>query len=393
MLLDGGKNTGKIALFGSFYPNSTRAANTTNSFAYLFSLSNIFNEIIVIGNKDSNLPVFIDGKISLIKSWSPDDYISLLKSFITMIRIHDTRFFFNIYMTAFGRKKVFNFMGLLLPTILSVITRNKAIVYMHNFVETQNIEGLGYKANILTKATVHIVEKLLTSFTSVLVPLPSMAEIVNNCFGSNVKPLFIPYLETAFQFQYIKRCYKDIQHADRIPRVLLFGSWGPQKDLLGILSFLTSNIAVLKGKVEFVVAGSINVNYSYYLKSILEYTNRFPKEFLTFLMNPPEESLPELFLNSDCLLLPYNATGGQSGVLQMGAFYDLPVIAYRLPQLVEQARILGAKVEFIEKNEPEKLLSLILRVEVRELPTYQLLQKRFNTTLQEIKDALRYIIC
>ena len=375
-------------MFGSFYPHFSRAANTTNSFAYLFSNSKKFVGTIVVGNKDSRVPEKLDGKISLIKAWSPDNYFSLLISFITMVKIKDVKFFFNIYVTSFGRKKVFNFVGLLLPTILAVVSRTKVIVYMHNFVETQDSGLLGYKANRITKAIARFAENLLVRFTTVLVPLPSMAEIVNNCLSSNIRPLFIPYLEAAFQFQYLKSCNKNITHENRSPRVLLFGSWGPQKDIFSTLSFFINNYAVLRGKVEFMIAGSINVNYPNYLQSISEYTKRVPKEFLSVLMNPTEELVPELFLNADCLFLPYNATGGQSGVLQLGAFYDLPVIAYKLPQLVEQARILGAKVEFIENNDTNKLLNLLLKIPVRTAPNYDLLQERFNMTMKTIDEIL-----
>ncbi len=44
-----------------------------------------------------------------------------------------------------------------------------------------------------------------------------------------------------------------------------------------------------------------------------------------------------LFLNADLLLLPYNAAGGYSAVLDQAMFFDLPTVAIDFPEYIEQS--------------------------------------------------------
>ena len=45
----------------------------------------------------------------------------------------------------------------------------------------------------------------------------------------------------------------------------------------------------------------------------------------------------KIFLNANLLLLPYNAPGGHSGVLEQAIFFEVPTIAIDFPEYREQA--------------------------------------------------------
>ena len=174
-------------------------------------------------------------------------------------------YLFNIYVTAFGRTRLANALGLMLPSIIRVITGRPAVVYMHNFLETQDVRSLGYRPTRMERLGVRLLEKLLTRTTTVLVPLPSQQRILLDVLGARTSVAPIPFVEVAPWLEGNERSGRNgPPDPDRAGlRVLLIGSWGPQKDLEGILGLLRGEVE--RGRrISAVIAGEPNIHFPEY---------------------------------------------------------------------------------------------------------------------------------
>lgn len=378
----------RVVLFGSFYPNFKLAGNSSNSFAHLFSTYLVDSNLEVVGNTNSQVPVILRDKICLSSSWTPGHLFSLARVAHRMGKIKNSKFFFNIYLSSFGKGLLVNFVGLLIPIFLSKAKGKEVYVYMHNFLETQNIKELGYKPSILTKMIVSAVEGGIVRNTKTLVPLPSMSKMINEKLQANTSHLFIPYLEGIFSFEMIRDKYDSLYKKASIPRVLVFGAWSPQKDTMGIIKNIMKITTAEKLNIEIIVSGSINSNFTDYARQVISFLESNKNDLVRILKDPPEEAIPELFVNSDAIILPYNATGGQSGVLQLAAFYDLQILAYENDQMKEQADLLGIDIRFMQKNDISALEGWLKAIKIREPPTIESLDHKVKIAGDALRNGL-----
>ena len=141
-------------------------------------------------------------------------------------------------------------------------------------------------------------------------------------------------------------------------RILLFGAWGPQKDVVNLLNMLKTLSVTLKN-FHVTMAGSINQNFPEYRGRISSIFMDLESERFSFIENPEESMIPELFINSDILILPYNAAGGYSAVMNVARLYCIKSIAYDIEELREIAKTVGGNVNFIMKDSIESLKEAI----------------------------------
>lgn len=66
------------------------------------------------------------------------------------------------------------------------------------------------------------------------------------------------------------------------------------------------------------------------------------------MMNVSDDVLYELFTESELLFLPYNAAGGYSAVMNVGALYGMRMVAYDIPELREFRNVIGPDCEFVD---------------------------------------------
>ncbi len=381
----------KICLFGSYYPHFERSATITSAMSYLMTVSNSNVSICVFGNTDSFLPPCIDPeRVILKKSWAEDDLLSLLRTFIDILCERDFDLYvFNIYLTSFGKRRLTNFLGLLLPIGVSILSRRRVITYMHNFLETQDFETLGYRAGLLTKLLVNFVERLLAVLTKLVTTLPSMAREMETTLKREVSSILIPYADATISFISSREAIiKSLSHKRSKPRLLLFGSWGPQKDLMRVLELLSRN--VYKNDLEILVAGSVNKNFPSYFSLVTQFVLELKDDRFKFVWNPSEEAIPFLFLESDAIILPYLAAGGASGVMQLASFYALDVIAYRNSQLEELASLINKEVNFIDPGDDNSLTELVTKIKVKQNFDVEHLETKLNHTVESVDKLLRY---
>ncbi|MDG7000662.1 MAG: glycosyltransferase [Nitrososphaerota archaeon] len=343
----------RVGFFGSFYPFVDGLATTSTGLVYLLANSSRIQRLTLFTPKNSSVPEELrNGKIENIPCWSYNSVTSILTAFLNMVMERNSVdvFLFNIHLTSFGKSKIANGLGLLLPSMVAKITGLKVVVYMHNFVETEDVAKLGYGNRRFSIMIAKGLERLIAINTKLVVPLESQSEKLNAFLRTKPENLSIPYVEGIYSaLHMIKKMDSLTRRSGTTYRVLLFGSWGPQKDLEGALMILGELIT--EGiDIEILVAGSINMNFPHYYDKIQKLAETLPKDKYRFMMNVPDESVHELFVDSDLLFLPYNAAGGYSAVMNIGALFGLRMMAYDLPQLREFSNAIETNCEFVDPN-------------------------------------------
>ena len=388
----------RVAVFGSFFPHFEYSATFTTGLTYLLSRVDDVDSITVYGPEDSTLPRWLDGRlVKLRPCWVYDDPLSLGKCASQLIKdsVDIDLFLCNIYLTSFGRNHVVNAVGLMIPTVVAMRTGRPVGTYAHNFLETQDVERLGYSPGFATRFATRLLELALIRSTTVVFPLASQAAAVNRAFRSNAGSQFIPYVDAVHTVEDVNPPGQSpVREASSPTEILLFGSWGPQKDLAGAARML--NTLIQSGhNLRILVAGSMNRNFKSAMGVAETSLQSLPKGRVTIQWDVPYDQVAPLFRRADVLFMPYVTTGGHSGVMSTAAFHSLPIIAYDLPQLRECAEQLGAWAEFIRPGDISALERALERVhEISKLdrtPSVLGYEQRLANAVSSVKGLLNVI--
>ena len=376
------------------------AGNSSTGLAAALAESEAVSSLTIFSQAGSKLP---DGarwsNVQLIPCWKHDDPVSLILALKTLL-VHSSRldvFLFNTYLTAFGRRAVTNVTGLLVPPILALLTRKQVLVYMHNFLETQDIAQLGYRPSRLSRWGVQLLERFLLRTTRVVVPLKSQKDTISRVL--HIVPYWvpIPFAEPVGMLAAQGNPpTKSSVPLDAPTKILLLGSWGPQKDLAGALEAIIAARA-LGGQFTLSITGLINTHFPEYQAEVDRVAASMGTDLFQFLGSVPESELLQVILDHDLVILPYNATGGYSGAMSLTAYCGLGVIAYDLPQMRETASLLGVSPTFIAKGDTSSLAREIVafcsnirafRKTRRDIPQpeYDL---RFGRQISQLVEAMR----
>jgi glycosyltransferase involved in cell wall biosynthesis len=358
----------RVALFGTFFPTSQFAGNSTTGIAACLCRSDRVGGLVLYCPKGSVFPPGLDwSKAELRPTWHHDSLLGLFRTLraISRARASLDEVVFNIYVTSFGRSRLVNAVGLLLPSLTSILNRIEVVTFMHNFLETQEATKLGYNPRTIDRFAVALLERTLLRFTRVIVPLESQSIIIKRAFGISPKIIPLPYVELIAPIlgsDWTALTQSDRENPSSL-RVLLFGNWGPQKDLEGALEAVKLAQQRTPGlPIEVTVAGAINRQFPEYGMQYDRLVSLFQSVSVRFIGEIDELSVPRLLFGSDVLILPYRASGGYSGAMNCAALLGRRVIAYDLPQLREQADSLGIRPVWVNPDDTEALSTVIMRL-------------------------------
>jgi glycosyltransferase involved in cell wall biosynthesis len=355
----------RLAIFGVFYPEFQFAGNSSTGLLLLLEESTQVSHLTVFPQRGAILPLrHNSSRVDLVPTWSLGNPLSIITTWATMLRFRASLdgYVFNIYVTSFGRSRLANLLGLLVPSLLALLGGKPVLVYMHNMVETQDVGKLGYSPSRLALASVRIAESLLLKTTRVVVPLESQSAQVAQRLGIRPRSLMLPFVDTVLAVQ----SFLSDDSPGRIQdsgvggpfRILLLGTWGPQKDLRGAL--LKVRHARARGlSISAHVVGEVNSHHPAYDAEFQRLQKEFTNEAIRFSGKVPEDQLIATLLAHDAVLLPYVATGGYSGTMNLAAVSGLPIIAYDLPQLREMATAMGISVKFVGAESDEEFLKAL----------------------------------
>lgn len=362
----GGTST-QVSLFGNYYPHFERAANVTTCFSYFLSLEPDVGETVVFGNQDSEIPEFLKGKIDLKRIWKADSPVTLVKVYFALRKRRSKLIIFNIFLTSFGTSRLSNLLGLFIPIFLSLNRKTRVLTYMHNFLESQNLTELGYRPNLATRRIVKQIERILIKRTTAVATLPSISRKISEVFGIRVESGFVSFIDGAISYLLRSKESDICGYAEKNPILLIFGAWGPQKDVVNIIRLIDNIIFRNSVGISVIVSGHINRNFKHISSDEIESSVSVSKRAFRFIWNPPEEEIYNIFNLADAIILPYKATGGYSGVLNLAAFYELDTLSYENEVLREQSELLSYSVKFIDPNNQSGIESWISGIQKKKL--------------------------
>ncbi len=365
----------RLGLFENFYPEKDRLGTHSTSLALLLQRAEPELTIDLAAPLGSTWPApFPLGRVELHPSWKHGDAGSLLHAARALSRRtgRGGPVLFNWFPTCFGENRAANAGGMVLPALVRASTRRAPFVYAHNFIETQDVGRLGYRPSRSERLGLATFERLLARSARVIVPLESQRRSVAALFGGSVVARPLPFTEAIFG--HLAQELRRSEGAPRPPggprspyRILLFGVWGPAKDLGSVLPVLERLYAEGR-RFETVFAGSFNRFFPEYRARFEASLAHLPTGAWRFLENPPDEATPELFGGSDLVILPYHAIAGPSGVMGLAAFHNCAIVAYDVPELREYDAILDARTTFVRPGDAGLLYDAILRGLAGELP-------------------------
>lgn len=385
----------RLGLFENFYPQKDRLGTHSTSLALLLREADPSLELELMVPRSSSWPApFPPDRVGFHPTWTHGDARSLVRAARDLARRvgPEGTVLFNWFPTCFGESRTANAAGMLLPALVRASTRRPAFVYAHNFIETQDVRRLGYRPNRVERLALATFERTLARTSEVIVPLESQRRAVAALFHGSVVARPIPFAEALFG-HWVHGLAPDRSFGESIPpkqayRILLFGVWGPQKDLGSVLPVL-ERLYQEGHHFETVFAGTFNRFFPAYRARLEEAVARLPPESCRFVADPPDEATPELFGGSDLVILPYNAIAGPSGVMGLAAFHACQIVAYDVPELREYDRILEGRTTFLPPRSKDALYDAIRRGLDGKLPRST--ESRESKTRRAIEAARRLV--
>jgi glycosyltransferase involved in cell wall biosynthesis len=289
-------------------------------------------------------PIDYPPTVFLRRSYDRDRPLSILNTLWALRRWQGDLLVFNMNTTSFGSRSSSNLLGLLMPVVVRTIFRKPAVVVYHSSVLTTDFERLGYTSffDRVRGAVASTVERLLFRMVPTFVLLECYKDRLDRKVpNAHVRTFRNEYLEAIPTITMNKLDTPGlIVHCGRaqgqVPTLLLHGYWGPQKDLDGILRTLQS-LASEGVRFNLTLSGSVNPHFPAYAAHLEELMTKYRGIITSRLGAVPETDVAGLMTQSDLLLLPYNASGGQSGVMEIASCFDLPSIVSDFPEYREKA--------------------------------------------------------
>jgi len=311
-----------VCFVSSFPPNYARLSEYASFLINELRKHPGIKHIDVIADRAaSSEKVKIDDKLTVRHVWRADDILSIISVFWIVLKLKPDVVHFNVAMAVFGRSRLSNFVGLLLPFLCS-LTGFRTVVTLHNVIERVDVERMGFKMSLLNRIGSYIVLKLMTSHSTVTVLVRSYVELLRKKYGAK-NVFFVPHGT-------LKVNPTDHGFPSNPKVVLYMGHTGPSKDL----DLLLRSFGVLNQKrdnVRLVIAGRSHPNYPRFLEKYKDI--KLPN--VQFVGYVPNDRLHLLFHRTHVLVLPYHTCTGTSGMAHLAASFGVPIVATDLPEFKE----------------------------------------------------------
>lgn len=338
----------RICIVSSYPPSRARLSEYAHNLLRELRRRRGLGEIHIIADAPGGLRnrVWEDGKVEVIRRWRPDDPISILGIIPTLLRLRPDIVHFNIHFQSFGRRRITNFIGLLIPSICSLLGL-RVLVTLHNLGELVDLEKVHLKPSLPNRLGILLVTKLmLMSISRLVVTVRAYAKYLKMRYGYG-GAVYIPHGAPP-------PC--NWPHDPEEKTILMFGHMSPHKGLPVILDAF-EELARERSDLKLVVAGSSHPNFPGYLEGY----RRTPRRGVRFLGYVREEELGRVFGEADIVVLPYLTATGTSGVFHLACGYGKPVIASDLPEIREMI-MEGASAILVPPGDPGALKEAIIRV-------------------------------
>jgi glycosyltransferase involved in cell wall biosynthesis len=293
--------------------------------------------------------------------------------------------------TAFGGGSVSNFIGLLLPLMIKIKTKAEVKIINQGSTYTHNTGLLGYSGliNSVKLLVARVIERFIFKKIKTYFQLRYYCNLVETKLGRNyVGGLLVSDYIDALATLYLNGSDTNIALERRLGNdrinILLHGFWGPQKDP-EIALRAVRNLKIRNHRIRLTVSGGINNHfpgYREYFQSILRKYGDIIDNYLGYVK---EEDLLHLFMENEIVLMPYRASGGQSGVLEMASFFENIVVCSDFPEFREEKK--SDLVVLTDLDDFEQSLAKALEM-LNEIPSVIGVQNKIQTVINNVRTFL-----
>lgn len=332
----------KVALLSTIYGHGKILADVGTEILSALQKNPYIKSIDVLTVKRASSRVRFDSKTNVMGIYSPGEAISYISLYWKLFRNKYDLIFINSMPTSQGRSSLSNFLFLIIPLYARFFLQVKTVVLYHNSTFLNEVDKLGYSsiADRFRLLALKALEKILFKNSNFMVLLKCYAERIKQSIpDANIFQINLPflggfaslYLNGILGLDFIR---PDPPHKGMI-RILLFGSWGPQKDLEKALEAISD---LKKSGLNFTttLAGGVNSHFPEYERVFKKIILRHKGIITTLHQYVDSKEIHSLFLNSDLIILPYVTPGGFSSVLAISKLYNLHVIVPKFTEFIEQ---------------------------------------------------------
>lgn len=273
--------------------------------------------------------------VKVRRVWRRDDPASGLCLLRAVLADRPDVLWFNAGLTMFGRARLVNFLGLLVPA-LARPWRVPALVTLHEMVETTRLTSLGTPNGAFTHWGARLATRGLLQAEAVVVTLRRYAEVLRHNYGAR----HVQHLPHG--------AFTPVAPLPRPPAsppldTLCFTSLAPHRGLPVLLQAFDSVRRALPA-ATLTIAGGDHPRYPGYTAQLRAARNGQPG--LHWLGAQSEHELLTVFARARVVALPYLATTGASSVLYRAAAVGRPVIVSDLPDTRAAVEEAGLRVSF-----------------------------------------------
>jgi len=302
------------------------------------------------GQQQQELPGF-----SVIRCWkfgSLANPVSLLK---TVRRLKPDVVWFNLVFSSFATpvNPFAAFFGLSAPALLRA-SGFYTHVTLHHITEHVDFAGAGVQRERLFRIGSEMVTRMLLKAHSVSVLLPGYRRtLVTKYSVQNVLlSTHGTFARTPTPPDFSKRGNPEL-------RILAIGHWGTYKRLETLMEAFP---IVLKSvpNAKLVIAGANHHTKAGYWESICKaQPPDLPIDFRGYV---PEEDIPELFMTTSVLVLPYDSSTGPSGPAHQACEYGVPVVSADITEFREMVLDEDMAVRFYRVGDASDLAGQLVSI-------------------------------
>lgn len=334
----------RIAYIGNYYNYGYSVSNIGTILVYLLVNVSGSNTVDVFcpNRNNSSKKDFVIANVNIHPVYDSNKPFSILNLYKIEWKNYDL-IIFNSLPTSFGRSSFTNFIGITLPLAISKLMNRSVKLIYHNSTYTNDVFKLGYNSNldkirfVILRGIEQILFKNIDTYFPVNLYVEKIRKAVNK---SMVRYLDIRYFEGLSSIL-VNRLIKNKsvyrnKLNPKLKTILLHGYWGPQKNLEFSLSALASLWE--KGyRFKLILSGGLNRNFLSYSRYFHELVNKY-----SYLINERidyigDDEIFPLFMKTDLVLIPYNAPGGHSSVLETAITFENNVVCVKFAEFEEQA--------------------------------------------------------
>ena len=358
----------RVSFVGNFYNHGVPLAQWATGFVLLLSKIKKIEEVNVLcpSNTEGKAEMQLPEGVRIIPCFDIEKPLTLINLLKELSKGQPDIIFFNLNSTSFGNKSLTNLIGLLITFLAPLFGKRYKIIY-HSSVITNDPEKLGYNKpyDKLRRAVLSVLEFSIFRFLDTFVLLDTYKTIIDKSVRKNkVKTLKNHYLEalpTIFMNGFMEQSELKKEKTENTlhPTILLPGSWGPQKNLELALKSLNN---LRKGGYSFrvVITGGPNSHFADYANVFDRLISQYGDIITESIGYIAENEMMKIFLNSDLILMPYNTSGGHSGILEMAAFFEVPLIGISFAEYEEKKKELNSQIVLTSNENFEKEIQKFL---------------------------------